>query len=121
MQLRFATPILVAALLLFGSAPANSQYAWMPAPQNDLSGNYVTDNGKNCRIYWLGPGYLFVDDAGQQVPFAYIGTDQLRSVPAWGMQVPDIVVTVGQNSDGRTLLRFDAAGAVSRFWVRSRW
>jgi hypothetical protein len=123
--MRHCFAIVLGALLLGPPALATAQYP-VPLPGNPraragsgLSGRYLNpESGGFCYIYRTGRGFLFVDEAVQRVLFVYNGPGRLRSVPMNGMNVPEIHVQVGHNTDGRLVLTFyDGGGVAVGEWI----
>jgi len=124
-MLRYVTLVLLPTLT-FLLAPVLVEAQERPIPgaggrpsiTNGLSGIYVNqETGGFCSVYRMGRDYLFVDESAQRVPFAYSGNGQLRSFSMNGIQAPDISVTVTRDARGRIVLRFDAPGVPSGYWV----
>src|SRR5262249_42905066 len=89
-----------------------------PAIRDSLPGTYVNQSaGGQCSVYRRGSGYVFVNENSSAARFVYSGPNQLVWVA--GDWDPNIVVTVMRSRDGRTMLRFDAPGTPTGYWVKT--
>src|SRR5262245_62403638 len=120
---RYVAFLLPAVLLLAGLCEAAAEWAqrW-PAPVaaaqfNDIPGTYENiSSGGYCSVEARRGGFLFTNERGSSAWFAYVAPGQLQMVS--GEWDPNVVVTVGRDAYGRTLLRFDAPGTPTGYWVK---
>jgi hypothetical protein len=117
-----ATLLLAGAVALTSVAPALAQgglvTARAPWGAANLSGRYTNMSGGGiCTIQGWGGQYLFTNENGSQAIFAFTGPRRLEMVR--GEWDPNIIVTVGSDRLGRTLLRFDAPNTVPGYWLQT--
>src|SRR5262245_25697891 len=118
MPYRIVTLLLLAAVF-FTTAPAKAQWAPNPGVGDPLVGQYInTSNGGFASVSPRGSGYLFINENGDPARFVWSGRNQLRMVS--GRWDPNIVATVSQDAQGRTVIRFDAPSTPTGYWVKDR-
>src|SRR4051812_42753868 len=113
-MLRFSLAFLF-AMWLAAPAPVSAQYyspryrpGWSASRLDRIAGDYVNQsNGKGCSVYRKGRDYVFVNENGSRARFAFTRPGRLEMVA--GEWDPDVIVSVGQDRRGRTILRFDSA------------
>jgi len=121
---RLVSLLLLPALLLLVSPPAQAQWGRPPLPRvgswmgDDLAGTYFNPSARAyCRVTPRRGGYLFVNENGSPALFTYSAPGQLRM--ARGEWDPNIVVSVTRDAMGRMMLRFDSPSAPTGYWVRA--
>ncbi len=85
-------------------------------PGDPIAGSYSSSIGGYGHVQTCSGGYLFTDEVGTTQLFMVTGRNQLRS--RGGSWNRNIIVTVGRDNFGRTVLRFDAPGSRCIYWVR---
>ncbi len=75
-----------------------------------IAGAYSSSIGGHGHVQNYAGGYLFTDEVGATQLFRVTGRRQLRS--------GNIIVIMGRDNFGRTVLRFDAPGSRCIYWVR---
>ena len=123
-MIRTVVALLFPALLLL-SSPGHAEAQWdrpYSTPnygqiaRDALPGLYTNvSNSGTCEVRPHRRGYLFINENGSQALFAYYAPGKMRMIA--GTWNPEILVSVSQDRQGRTVLRFEEPFTPAGYWV----